>query len=80
MNSHRIALPALTAVLLALPVRSAESAEVKASAKPLAKASARSRTPAEHLVLPFIEDDYPRALQLARQRKLPIFIDSWAPW
>jgi hypothetical protein len=31
-------------------------------------------------VLPFIEDDYPQALALARERKLPLFVDSWAPW
>ncbi|MBI3182841.1 MAG: thioredoxin family protein [Myxococcales bacterium] len=30
--------------------------------------------------LPFIEDDYPGALALARSRKLPLFIDAWAPW
>jgi hypothetical protein len=31
-------------------------------------------------VLPFIRDDYPRALAEARARKLPIFIEAWAPW
>jgi len=30
--------------------------------------------------LPFIEDDWPRALQQAKQQKKPIFVDSWAPW
>lgn len=30
--------------------------------------------------LPFIEDDYPRALEQARARKLPLFIEAWAPW
>lgn len=30
--------------------------------------------------LPFIEDDYPRALEQARTRKLPLFIEAWAPW
>lgn len=30
--------------------------------------------------LPFIRDDYPRALAEARSRKLPLFIDAWAPW
>jgi tetratricopeptide (TPR) repeat protein len=28
----------------------------------------------------FIEDDYPRALAEARARKLPLFVDAWAPW
>ena len=31
-------------------------------------------------VLPFIEDDYPRALSEARAKRLPIFVDAWAPW
>jgi hypothetical protein len=30
--------------------------------------------------LPFVEDDYGRALAEARARKLPLFIESWAPW
>lgn len=31
-------------------------------------------------VLPFHEDDYPGALAEARAKKLPIFIEAWAPW
>jgi hypothetical protein len=30
--------------------------------------------------LPWIADDYPKALAEARARQLPIFVDSWAPW
>lgn len=30
--------------------------------------------------LPFIEDDYPRALAEAQKRSLPLFVDAWAPW
>jgi hypothetical protein len=30
--------------------------------------------------LPFIEDDYGRALAQAKAKKLPIFADAWAPW
>ncbi len=28
----------------------------------------------------FIEDDYSAALQLARDRNVPLFVDAWAPW
>lgn len=28
----------------------------------------------------FIEDDYPAAQQLAKQRNVPLFVDAWAPW
>jgi hypothetical protein len=31
-------------------------------------------------VLPWIADDYPRALKEARAKKLPIFVEAWAPW
>jgi hypothetical protein len=30
--------------------------------------------------VPFIEDDYPRALALAKERHVPLFVDGWAPW
>ena len=30
--------------------------------------------------LPFIADDYARAVREATQNKLPIFVDAWAPW
>jgi len=37
--------------------------------------------PAEkRAVLPFIADDYPRALAEARAKHLPIFAEAWAPW
>lgn len=31
-------------------------------------------------VLPFIEDDYARALAAARAQQIPLFIEAWAPW
>ncbi|WNG21299.1 thioredoxin family protein [Cystobacter fuscus] len=41
-----------------------------------------SEPPAVHAsgALPFIENDYPRALAEARARGLPLFVDTWAPW
>lgn len=30
--------------------------------------------------VPFIHDDYARALQQARAKGLPLFVDAWAPW
>ena len=33
-----------------------------------------------HSALPFIDDDYEKALSLARQKKVPIFVEAWAPW
>jgi len=30
--------------------------------------------------LPWVRDDYSRALAEARTRKVPLVIDVWAPW
>jgi hypothetical protein len=32
------------------------------------------------MALPFIENDYARALARAKAKNLPIFVDAWAPW
>ena len=51
-------------------------------------ASAPGRPAAAHaaassghaLALPFLEDDYTRALAEARTRGEPLFVEAWAPW
>lgn len=43
-----------------------------------ATATAPSKAPAK--VLPFIHDDYPKALAEARAKKLPLFVETWAAW
>lgn len=47
-----------------------------------ARTSAVSEPAAAHAgaPLPFIEDDYSRALSEAQSRGLPLFVDTWAPW
>ena len=51
------------------------SASILPAAVPANKPAA-AKKPA----LPFIEDDYPRALAEARSKKVPIFVEAWAPW
>ena len=48
----------------------------------LALALAASSTPAAEIekTLPFVSDDYPKALAEARAQRLPLFIEAWAPW
>lgn len=45
-----------------------------------AAAVASAAAPAPKSVLPWIDDDYDRALAQARAKKLPIFAEAWAPW
>ena len=59
-------------LVVALPV---SGASLPASLKP---GSSAAYTPKG--VLPFIEDDYTRAVAEARARKVPLFVESWAPW
>jgi thioredoxin-like negative regulator of GroEL len=52
-----------------------ERAAHSPAADPCAKAHAEGRE-----VMPWISDDLPSALACARQRKVPVVIDEWAPW
>ena len=31
-------------------------------------------------VLPFIDNDYAKAVAQARAKNVPIFVEAWAPW
>src|SRR5438309_5147125 len=31
-------------------------------------------------VLPFIDNDYSKALAEAKRKNVPVFVDAWAPW
>lgn len=43
-------------------------------------ALALALAPGRPAVLPFIEDDYGKALAEAKAKSLPLFIEMWAPW
>ena len=74
MKIPLLAVPALT-LACALAAPSAAPARAAAGPKPARVAPAGPR-----MVLPFISDDYTRALAEARARKVPLFIEAWAPW
>ena len=52
-------------------------AGVLAAAVPLHAASSPA---SPKFALPFIEDDYARAVKDARAKNVPIFVENWAPW
>jgi len=67
MRFHRLAAGVLMLGLLSLPaVEVARAASPAATAKPS--------------VLPWIEDDLGRASAEGKERRLPVFVESWAPW
>jgi hypothetical protein len=70
MHTPRFVRPALLSFALLAALSTLASAAGRAHATP-----AGSKP-----VLRFIDDDYSRALAEARARKLPLFIESWAPW
>jgi hypothetical protein len=39
-----------------------------------------SAAPAPRQVLPWVDDDYGKAVSQARARNVPIFVEAWAPW
>ncbi len=49
-------------------------------AVPAAGAPAAPGAAAPRQVLPFIEDDYAKALAAAKGAKKPIVLEAWAPW
>jgi len=58
-------------------VTAAQPARASAAAAPHA---AGVHATATRPLLPFLHDDYPKAVALARVRKVPLFIEAWAPW
>lgn len=75
MRASPVMTAALFVALLAIPPAGhAAPAPARAAAKTGAAKGAA------HAVLPWIEDDLTRALAEAKARKLPIFVESWAPW
>jgi hypothetical protein len=45
-----------------------------------AQAMRAGTAPATAKRLPFVEDDYARAIRDARARGVPVFVEAWAPW
>jgi hypothetical protein len=66
---------ALAALLVAGAPARAHAASAAHAPVPTAAAAANPR-----MVLPFLHDDWSRAMELARQRHLPVFVEAWAPW
>jgi tetratricopeptide (TPR) repeat protein len=78
-----LALGRAAGLLLLLPVVTCSPKRAGTSSAPAPGASQASRGAESATVgagLPFIDDDYGRALSEARARGVPLFVDAWAPW
>ena len=63
-----------------VPMRPQAALSTTQALAALAAACSSSSRAVRGPVLPFIEDDYAQALSVARAKKLPLFVESWAPW
>ncbi|HEY3444877.1 MAG TPA: hypothetical protein VGK67_00880 [Myxococcales bacterium] len=73
MRTFSLAL--LSLALLSLAACATAAPSTHPSTGPVAAARVE-----EGHALPFLEDDLPKALQQARERKVPLFVDAWASW
>jgi hypothetical protein len=75
----RQATPLAVALALTPMLAAAATSAPARTARPTAAAAHTAPTPVRH-TLPFVSDDYSRALAEAKARQVPIFVESWAPW
>jgi ribosome-binding protein aMBF1 (putative translation factor) len=71
---------ALVLVLFVLTAPTQAAAYSATTIRSQVSHTSSSRRAAKPEVLPFIADDYARAIATARARSAPIFVDAWAPW
>jgi hypothetical protein len=62
------------------PFRMSSAVLLFSTALSSAAAASGAAGPARSTRLSFIEDDYTRAVAEARSRRVPIFVEAWAPW
>jgi hypothetical protein len=74
----RLAVPTLV-VAFATALALAAAAPSLATAKPAAATGAHLISHSREAV-PFVADDYARALAAAHAKRVPIFVETWAPW
>jgi hypothetical protein len=72
LSSSQLLIAALAAAALATP---ALATPAHAKTAPASSHDAYLKP-----VVPFIDNDYARAVAEARARKVPLFVEAWAPW
>jgi hypothetical protein len=70
----------LTAALATLASTGAARAATAPATAPTAHAAVAHLISHSHEAVPFVADDYAGALAAARAKRVPIFVEAWAPW
>lgn len=70
----------LTAALATLATTGTAHGATAHTAAPAPHAAVAHLISHSHEAVPFVADDYAGALAAARARKVPIFVEAWAPW
>ncbi len=71
---------ALLACVLGFACKRSEPAAEKTAAQPSREAATACAKAETKGPIAWIEDDYPAALACAREKKVPLVLDMWAPW
>ena len=85
MRAHRVILGLIVAGSLTIPCVTLAAAAASGAAATKRSPQLEGAVLSPHRaavdpVLPWIDDDLTRAMAEAKARKLPIFVESWAPW
>jgi hypothetical protein len=73
-------LTAALALALALPAAAGTQPQAAPAAGKGGAGAKKAAAPATPRRLPFVTDDYQKALAEARARNVPLVVDVWAPW
>ena len=79
MNAHNKILIGLVLAAWTVATETPAMAASQPARGPASQPAAQKAAP-RPMVLPFIDDDYTKAVSEARASRKPIFIEAWAPW
>ncbi len=66
--------------VLTIAVLAAGVIQADAAGKPVLGTKPAPKPEARRSALPFVDDNYQTALTQAREKKVPLFVEAWAPW
>lgn len=80
MRLPRVVPLAVAAVLVTLATLAAPAPDARAATPAKTAAPKAPKHGAIPAAVPFLDDDFTKAVALAKESKRPVFIEAWAPW